>query len=122
MGFALILLCELLIIVVLVASSWVIFTKAGRQGWEAIIPVYNTYVMTVIVGRPWWWLLLMFVPLVNLVIAFVLLVDLAKSFGKDIAYAIGMLLLPFIFFPMLAFGEATYMGPSATGAAAAPIG
>ena len=99
MGFGLILLCELLIIVIMVASSWVLYTKAGRQGWECIIPFYNTWVLTVIVGRPWWWLLLMLVPLVNVVIAVVLMADLAKSFGQSIAYAIGMLLLPFIFFP-----------------------
>ena len=118
MGFFLILLCELLVLVVLIASAWVLYTKAGRQGWEGIIPIYSSYVMTLIVGRPWWWLLLMFIPLVNIIIAIVLIVDLAKSFGKSIPYAVGLFLLPFIFFPMLAFGDAKYLGPSAGGGGA----
>ena len=113
MGFVLILLCELLVVMVLIASAWVLYTKAGRQGWEGIIPIYSTYVMTLIVGRPWWWLLLMFIPLVNIIIAVVLLVDLARSFGQTVPYAIGMLLLPFIFFPMLAWGDAKYQGAPA---------
>ena len=100
-------------VLVLGASLWQIFTKAGKPGWASIIPFYNIIVLLEIVGRPWWWLLLMFVPFLNFVIAIIVYIDLAKSFGKGVGFAIGLLLLPFIFFPILAFGSAEYLGPAA---------
>lgn len=101
------------IIVAIIAGMWKTFTKAGQPGWAAIVPIYNIYIWTKIVGRPWWWLLLMFIPIVSIVIAIVLCVDLAKSFGKGIGFAIGLILLGFIFIPILGFGSAQYQGPSA---------
>ncbi len=106
-------LLDIVLIVLMVASMWRIYTKAGKPGWAAIIPFYNIIVLLEIVGRPWWWLLLLFVPLLNLVIAIIVYIDLAKSFGKGVGFAIGLLLLSFIFFPILAFGDATYQGPAA---------
>lgn len=94
------------------ACMWKIFTKAGKEGWAAIIPYYNYYVLLQIVGRPGWWLLLYLIPCVNIVIMFIVAMDLAKSFGKETGFAIGLVLLPFIFYPILAFGDATYKGPS----------
>lgn len=87
--------------------------KAGQPGWASIIPIYNVYVLCKIVGKPGWWVILMFIPLANLIIAIILMVELAKSFGKGIGYAIGMLLLGFIFIPMPGFGDATYHGSPA---------
>jgi hypothetical protein len=55
----------------------------------------------------------MLIPLVNFIIAIILLIDLAKSFGKGVGFGIGLLLLPFIFFPILGFGSAQYQGPTA---------
>ena len=98
---------------VLIIAMWKIFTKAGKPGWAAIIPFYNTWVLLEIVGRPGWWLVLYFIPFVNLVMAIIVLFDLAKSFGKSGGFAIGMLLLPYIFFPILGFGKAQYQGPAA---------
>lgn len=101
------------IIVAVIAGMWKTFTKAGQPGWAAIVPIYNLYIWTKIVGRPWWWLLLMFIPIVSIVIAIILCVDLAKSFGKGIGFAVGLILLGFIFIPILGFGSAQYQGPSA---------
>jgi hypothetical protein len=106
------LLCALAFVVLMIASLWVVFTKAGKPGWAAIVPVYNIIVKLEIVGRPLWWILLMFLPLVNIAIWIVISIDLAKSFGKDVGYGVGLALLPFIFHPMLAFGDATYRGRS----------
>lgn len=90
---------------------WRIFVKAGKPGWAAIIPVYNYLVELEILGRPWWWLLLMFVPLVNVVIGIIIIFDMAKVFGKSTGFGFGLLFLSFIFIPILAFGDARYLGP-----------
>ena len=99
--------------VFMLVAMWKIFTKANKPGWAAIIPFYNIWVTLEIVGRPGWWLLLTLIPGVNLVIGIIVLVDLAKSFGKGGGFAIGLLLLPYVFFPILGFGDAQYQGPSA---------
>lgn len=103
-----VLLVELAIIILMIASAWVIFTKAGKPGWAAIIPIYNYIVLLEIVNRPIWWIILMFIPCVNFVIIFILCMDLAKSFGKETGYGLGLFFLGFIFGPMLAFGSAQY--------------
>lgn len=102
----------LILAVLMIASLWVIFTKADKPGWAAIIPIYNTIVMLEIAGKPIWWVLLFFIPFVNIVIAILALVALAERFGKGAGYAIGLIFLPFIFFPMLAFGSARYRAPA----------
>jgi len=101
------------VIIFLIYCIWRLFEKAGKPGWASIIPVYNYLVELEIIGRPWWWLLLMFVPVVNVVIGIIITLDLAKVFGKTSGFAVGMILLPFIFFPILALGDATYLGPIA---------
>ena len=88
--------------------GWKIFTKAGKPGWAVLIPIYNMIVMLEIVNRPLWWIILFFVPLVNVIVGIILALDLAKSFGKDSGFAIGLILIGFIFYPILAFGDAQY--------------
>lgn len=102
-------------IVFMLSAMWKVFTKANRRGWEAIIPIYNTIVMLEIVGRPVWWIALMLVPFVNVVVAVILMFDIAKAFGKGPGFGLILLLLPFIGFPMLAWGSAQYRGPAAAG-------
>jgi hypothetical protein len=92
---------------------WKIFVKAGKPGWAAIIPFYNIYVELEILGLPWWFLLLMFVPVANIVISIMIIFGLAKVFGKSIGFGFGMLFLSFIFIPILAFSDARYEGPIA---------
>jgi hypothetical protein len=101
----------LVIAALIIVSTWKIFQKAGQPGWASIVPVYNYIIMLRIVRRPWWFIFLLFIPLVTVVINVLLHYDLAKAFGKRVGYMFGLLFLPFIFFPMLAFGEATYKTP-----------
>ena len=95
------LLMWFVLFVLLIASMWTVFTKAGKPGWAAIIPIYNGIVLLEIVGRPLWWVLLLFIPIVNLAIGFILSIDVAKSFGKAALYAVGLFFLPFVFYPIL---------------------
>lgn len=88
-------------------------TKAGQPGWACIIPIYNVYIMCKIAGRPGWWVLLMFIPVVNLVIAIILLIDISKSFGMGVGFGLGLVFLGIIFWPILGFGSATYQGAAA---------
>jgi hypothetical protein len=96
--------------VVEVIGMWRAFEKAGRPGWAAIIPFYNFYVLCTIAGRPGWWWVLLLIPLVNLVIWFIVMLDAAKAFGRSAGFGIGLALLPFIFWPILGFGDARYVG------------
>jgi Family of unknown function (DUF5684) len=106
----------LAILVFLIAANWRVFTKAGEAGWKSIIPIWNVIVVLRIIGRPWWWIFLFLIPLVGIVIAVIMCIDLAKSFGKGGGFAVGLILLGIIFVPILGFGSATYRGP-ATGMA-----
>ncbi len=111
----------LAIVVFYLAAGWRIYAKAGQPGWAIIVPIYNIYVMLKIVGRPWWWLLLYLVPIVNLVIGIIVAVDLSRSFGKGVGFALGLIFLSFIFYPILGFGSARYVGPAAGGLRTAPV-
>jgi hypothetical protein len=97
-------------IVFLIASVWKTFSKAGQPGWAAIIPIYNLIVWLRIAGKPWWWMLLMFIPIVSIVIAIIATVEFARAFGKGGGFAVGLIFLPFIFYPILGFGSARYVG------------
>ncbi len=111
MGFLVVL--YLAIIVLAIAGLWKVFVKAGKPGWAAIIPIYNCIVLLEIVGRPIWWIILLLIPCVSIVVAFILCLDLAKAFGKDTAFGIGIFFLGFIFVPILGFGSATYVRAAA---------
>lgn len=113
MGIEIIIMLAIYVIVIvfLIASIWKLFTKAGEPGWACLVPIYNAVVYLRIAGKPWWWLLLMLIPFVNIVIMIMATISFAKAFGKDVGYAIGLMLLGFIFYPMLAFGSATYTKP-----------
>src|SRR5260370_4815806 len=79
-----------------VAGRWAIFKKAGQPGWPAIVPFYKLYVQMKVVGRPWWWFILCYTPFVSLVFLIITLVDLSKSFGKDVVNTVGLAVLPFV--------------------------
>jgi len=96
------------IAVVMIAAMWKVFVKAGKPGWAAIVPIYNVIVLLEVVGKPAWWVVLFFVPFVNFVVAIIVLFALAKSFGKGGGFAIGLLLLPPVFYSVLAWGSARY--------------
>jgi len=112
-GSAILWLLYVAFIVVYLVAAWIVYTKAGEEGWKALIPIYNVWVLLKIVGRPGWWLLLFLIPFVNFVIWIIVSIDLAKSFGKGTGFALGLIFLAPIFYMILAFGDATYRGPAA---------
>lgn len=101
-------LIGLVIGLIMIASSWKIFTKAGEAGWMSLIPVLNLIILLKIARKPAWWVILLMVPFVNFVILILLNIELAKAFGQGVGFAVGLLLLPMVFFPILAFGSARY--------------
>jgi hypothetical protein len=106
----------LAIVVAVIAAWWMVFTKAGEAGWKSIIPIYNIIVILKIVGREWWWVLLMLIPIVNIFVWIIVSLDLAKSFGRSTGFGIGLAFLSPIFGLILGFGSDTYQGPAAKAA------
>lgn len=96
------------LVVLVVAGQWKMFTKAGKPGWACLVPIYNIIVWVEMAGRPIWWFLLLFVPLVNFVISIILLIDITNKFGRGGGTIVGLLFLPFVFIPILGFGSAQY--------------
>ena len=113
--FMVFMLAALALSVVMIAGMWALFTKAGKPGWMAIIPILNAWVLVEISGRSALWFVLMFIPLVNLVAILLIWMDVAKSFGKGPEYGIGLLLLPYVFVPVLGFGSAQYTPQASPG-------
>jgi len=103
----------LAIVVLVIAAFWTVFTKAGQPGWACIVPIYNIIVLLQIAGKPLWWIILMLIPLVNIVIAILVAIAIAKNFGKSAGFGIGLAFLPFIFYPVLAWGDAQYQPQAA---------
>ena len=104
----------LAIAIVSIIAQWKIYEKAGKPGWAVLIPFYNIIVLLEIVGKPIWWLFLFLIPGVNLIFGIWTTNLLSKSFGKDEAFTVGLILLSFIFYPILGFGDAKYQGPAGT--------
>ena len=121
-------LFALAVAVLMIASMWRIFQKAGKPGWAAIVPLYNTWVLAEVCGKPGWWGLYPLIGVIPFLGAFVSLILsvyfsilLAKVFGRGVGFAIlALLIFPFVGYPMLGFGDAKYLGPEA-GAAAGPV-
>lgn len=107
---ALSLIIMVLVGIICIAGFWKVFEKAGKPGWAAIIPIYNTIVLLEIIEKPIWWFLLLLIPFVNFIIAIILYIELAKKFGQGTAFGLGMVFLPIIFIPILGFGDAQYQG------------
>lgn len=93
-------------------SYWKIYQKAGYEGWESLIPFYRIYIRLKIVGKPGWWLFLMWIPLVGIYWYVWMTNMLSRSFGKDEGYTIGLVLVGHIFYPIMAFTKnILYQGP-----------
>jgi hypothetical protein len=97
--------------VLAIIGYWRMFTKADEAGWKSIIPIWSTIVWLRIIGRPWWWLLLFLIPVVNVVILAICLLDTAKSYGHGFGFAVGLFLLMPLFLIVLGWGSSTYIGP-----------
>ena len=102
------------VVVLGIIAMWRVFTKAGRPGWAAIIPIYNTYTLIKVAGYSGWFLLLLLIPVVNIVILVVISLGVAKNFGKSGVFGfIGLFLFSIIGYLILAFGSAQYQGKPA---------
>lgn len=88
-----------------------LFSKAGKPGWAAFVPVYNYVILLEMIGRPVWWILFVFIPFVNVFVLIYMFIQLAKCFGKSTAYGILMVLFSFIMIPILGFSDAQYQKP-----------
>ncbi|MGE5801323.1 MAG: DUF5684 domain-containing protein [Gemmatimonadota bacterium] len=97
--------------VFMIATMWKVNEKGGKPGWAAVVPIYNEVVLLQLAGKSGWWVLLYLIPLVNIIIYFIARIDLAKSFGRGVGFGLGLIFLPVIFFPILAWDDPEYVGP-----------
>ncbi len=117
------LVLQLAIIVIIFGSMYKIFEKAGLEGIKGLIPIYNAFIFITVIGKIAKLgdielgnekdgikigALLILVPFVNIYLMYLASVNVAKSFGKTNEFAIGMVLLPMVFLPLLAFTDVKY--------------
>lgn len=101
---------SLALCVFVLVCMWIVFRKAGKPGWAAIVPFYNLYVLFDITWGSGMRFLLLLIPIYNIILGIQTQVRLAKAFGKSGGFAAGLVFLPYIFIPLLAFGKETYQG------------
>ncbi|HKO56538.1 MAG TPA: DUF5684 domain-containing protein [Thermoanaerobaculia bacterium] len=101
----------LLVAIFYIWVFWKVFEKAGEPGWAAIIPIYNLYVLCKIAGKPGWWVILLLIPFVGFIVLAPVSIGVAHRFGKSTGFGIGLWLLGFIFYPVLAFSDARAGSP-----------
>ena len=94
--------------ILLLVAGWQMYVKAGQKGWVAIIPLLNFFGLMKIVHRPWWWFFLLFIPFVNIVVWIIVMIDLAKAFGRGVGMTLVLIFLTGIGYLVLAFGSSTY--------------
>jgi hypothetical protein len=96
-------------LILMIASQWVIFSKAGKPGWASIVPIYNIIVLFDIIKKPGWWFIMFFIPIVNIIFMVKLTHALSVAFGKGAGFTAGLIFFGIIFYPILAFGDAKYV-------------
>lgn len=101
---------SLVLCVFVLVCMWIVFRKAGKPGWAAIVPFYNLYVLFDITWGSGMRFLLLLIPIYNIILGIQTQVRLARAFGKSGGFAAGLVFLPYIFIPLLAFGKETYQG------------
>ena len=103
---------SLICAVIKIVGLWKVFKKAGRGGWEAIIPIYSDWELYEITGYQGWLSLLVLIPIFGGIVRFVFQIlakiRLAKSFGKSDGFAVGLILLEVVFYPILGFDKSKY--------------
>ncbi|MCL4379892.1 DUF5684 domain-containing protein [Candidatus Dependentiae bacterium] len=95
-------------LILLTVASTIVFQKADRAWWEALVPIYWNYVLVQIAQKPWWWFLLLLLPVVSWVFIFFVYIEIARRFGLEWPFAVGLTLLPIVFYPILAWGPYEY--------------
>lgn len=97
------------------AGMWKAFKKADQPGWGAFVPLLNLFYLVEIADKPTWWVALPFVPVIGWLLLLTLFVDVGKQFGKGPGTGLGLVFLPFVFWPLLGFGDAKYHGDTSPG-------
>ena len=97
--------------ILVIIGMWKVFTKAGEPGWMSLIPFLNTYKLYKIAWGNGWLFLLGFIPIVNIVVYIMVSIKMARAFGMGTGFAVGLILLPSIFYLILGFGDSVYYGP-----------
>ncbi|HIA71409.1 MAG TPA: signal peptidase I [Phycisphaerales bacterium] len=87
---------------------WKTASKAGQPGILACIPIVQLFILMMIAKKPLWWVLLFFVPFVNIIVVVIVLNEISNRFGRGVGTTLGLIFLPFIFWPILGFGDAEY--------------
>lgn len=102
---------SLIVKIIGIVAMWRIFSKAGEEGWKAIIPIYNTYIRVKLINGNGWLMFLFLIPIVGTIYAIILDFKMAKAFGYGIGFGFGLLFLKDIFQLILAFDKSQYQGP-----------
>ena len=100
-----IIIFSLILNIIMIISYWKIFKKKGKPGWATLVPIYNVIVQIQVANLSMIYFLLLLIPFVNIYAIIKINISLAKSFNKSTGFGIGLLLLPIIFVPLLAFSE-----------------
>ena len=95
-----------------IVSLWKVFEKAGRPGWEALIPFYNIYRYIKISGSRGWMMFLLVIPIVSLIANIIINLRMAKKFGQSELFGLGISFFGIIFIPILGLGDAEYEHPA----------
>ena len=103
-----VIIIQLAILIFMIAAIWKVFSKAGQPGWASLVPFYNLYILLKIASKPGWWLILFFIPIANIIALILVNIGIARNLGKGGGFAAGLILLSFIFYPILGFGSAKY--------------
>jgi hypothetical protein len=100
---------EIIVLDLLLAFMfWKVFEKAGEPGWASLVPIYNLVVLVRVAGRPLWYVFGLLIPCVGALLFLQLCVDIARNFGKGVAFQAGLFFFAPIFFPILGFGSAQF--------------
>ena len=102
------LIFSFVVLIFKIIYNWVLFKKMGREGWEGIIPLYNKIIEIQILDIPMWMVILLFIPPFTIIPLIAIDINVAKKFGKDTGFALGLIFLPIIFYPILAFGSSEF--------------
>ncbi len=103
-GIAFIIIYLLIVIFLMIVPGWLIIAKSGQPGVAIIVPIWNIIALLQAAGKPWWWLFLFCIPLVNIVFMIMMLHGLSVNFGKGAGFTVGLILLTIIFWPILGYG------------------
>ncbi len=109
MGMVIFYACLGVIVLIVTVAKWIVYSKAGHMGIASIIPIWSDIVLLQIAGMPWWYVILLFIPLVNLLILLAAHFGVAQAFGQGTLFGLGLFFLSPIFWILLAFDDYEYI-------------